>query len=234
MRSVGFKAILTFHVLLGVAVILGIASAVGTIGRLPLRDFRAIALVASSVTFVFIYAIVAYRAFLKVSPLHDGEVAEGSQQEFVYHVHLLFDLLVFSPVLGSRAIPVPWLRLIYLGLGARLGANTYTSGIICDPVFVTVGHDSILGQDSLIVPHALEGRRLAHFPIRIGSNVTVGAHAVVLSGVTVGDDAIIATGAVVTKGTRIEAGEVWGGVPAKRLRECDPLQATAPASTGAL
>jgi len=36
--------------------------------------------------------------------------------------------------------------------------------------------------------------------------------------VTIGDDAIVSSGAVVTKGTRIPAGEVWGGVPARRLR----------------
>jgi acetyltransferase-like isoleucine patch superfamily enzyme len=41
---------------------------------------------------------------------------------------------------------------------------------------------------------------------------------VVLSGVTIGDNAIVATGAIVSKNSRIGANEVWGGVPAKRLR----------------
>ncbi len=67
----------------------------------------------------------------------------------------------------------------------------------------------------------IEGSRLAHYPVRIGNNVTIGAHAVVLSDVTIGDDAIVATGAVVKKGTRIGPGEVWGGVPATLLDRSD-------------
>ena len=63
----------------------------------------------------------------------------------------------------------------------------------------------------------IENEKLAHYPVRIGNNVTVGAHSVVLAGVTIGDGALVATGAVVKKGTRIGAGEVWGGVPAKLL-----------------
>ena len=108
---------------------------------------------------------------------------------------------------------------MYLALGARMGRNSYTAGIICDPIFVDVGDNTILGQDSILVPHQLEGDRLGHRRIRIGSNVTVGVKAVVLSGVTIGDGAIVATGAAVRKGTEIAAGEVWGGVPAKRIRE---------------
>ena len=218
MRRIGPAAILTFHLLAGIAITLGIASGVWTVGSLPLGEFRSIGVVAASAVFVLVYAVFVYRAFLRAVPLREGEIHERSRQEFAYHVHLFFDLLLFSPVLGSRVVPVPLLRLIYLGLGARLGPNTYTSGIICDPIFVTVGSDTILGQDSLIVPHALEGQRLGHYPIRIGNHVTIGAHAVVLSGVTIGDGAIVATGAVVTKGTTIGPGETWGGVPAKLIK----------------
>jgi acetyltransferase-like isoleucine patch superfamily enzyme len=39
-----------------------------------------------------------------------------------------------------------------------------------------------------------------------------------MSGVVIGDGAIVSAGAVVTKGCRIGAGEVWGGVPAKLLQ----------------
>ena len=52
-------------------------------------------------------------------------------------------------------------------------------------------------------------------PIVIGNDVWVGYGSVILAGVTVGDGAVIAAGAVVTKS--IPAGEVWGGVPAKRI-----------------
>jgi acetyltransferase-like isoleucine patch superfamily enzyme len=82
---------------------------------------------------------------------------------------------------------------------------------------VEIGSNCIVGQFALLVPHVIEGRRLAHYPIRIGNNVTIGAHAVVLSDVTIGNNAIVATGAIVRKGTRIADGEIWGGVPARAL-----------------
>jgi acetyltransferase-like isoleucine patch superfamily enzyme len=141
----------------------------------------------------------------------------GSQQEFIYHVYILFYLILFYPIMRSGFMPAPFMRGFYLALGTRLGTNTYSQGIIHDPPFVEIGANSVVGQYALLVPHVIEGSRLAHYPIRIGNNVTVGAHAVVLADVVIGDSAIVATGAIVTKGTRIAAGERWGGVPARRL-----------------
>ena len=115
-------------------------------------------------------------------------------------------------------MPTPMMRLFYLAIGTNLGKNTYSQGIIHDTPFIEVGNNCTIGQYALLIPHIIEGNRLAHFPIKIGDHVTVGAHAVVLAGVVIEDHAIVATGAVVSKGTRIETGEVWGGVPARRLK----------------
>lgn len=54
-------------------------------------------------------------------------------------------------------------------------------------------------------------------PIHIGSDVWIGAHCVILPGVTIGDGAVIAAGSVVNKD--VAPFEVWGGVPAKKLKE---------------
>jgi len=51
----------------------------------------------------------------------------------------------------------------------------------------------------------------------IGRDVWIGCHVVVLPGVTIGDHAVVAAGAVVTKS--IPSGEMWGGVPAKKIGE---------------
>lgn len=52
--------------------------------------------------------------------------------------------------------------------------------------------------------------------IRIGDNVWIGFGAQIMSGVSVGSNSIIAAGAVVTK--NVPSYEVWGGIPARRLR----------------
>lgn len=53
-------------------------------------------------------------------------------------------------------------------------------------------------------------------PILIGNNVFIGANAIVLKGVSIGDNVIIGAGSVVVKD--IPQGEIWGGNPAKFIR----------------
>jgi len=53
-------------------------------------------------------------------------------------------------------------------------------------------------------------------PVRIGSDVWIGCNVVIMPGVTINDGAVIGAGSVVTK--NIPAFEVWGGVPAKKLK----------------
>ena len=184
---------------------------------LPLGEYRAIAKVAGFVILLYAWALALFRLFITWFPLPVGEIAEGSRGEFVYHVYLLFFLILFYPVIRSGFVPVPLMRLFYQALGAKLGANTYSSGLLLDPPFVELGSNCIVGQYALIVPHVIEGSKLAHYPIKVGDNVTIGAGATVLSGTTIGDDAIVSTGAVVAKGTVIGEGEIWGGVPAKLI-----------------
>jgi len=74
------------------------------------------------------------------------------------------------------------------------------------------------------------------FPTNIGDNVSIGHNAVVHGctihdnvligmGAIVMDDAvvesnsIIAAGAVVTQGSHVKAGELWAGVPAKKIKD---------------
>jgi acetyltransferase-like isoleucine patch superfamily enzyme len=54
-------------------------------------------------------------------------------------------------------------------------------------------------------------------PIRIGNDVWIGAHAVILAGSTICDGAIVAAGAVVRG--YVGPGSIYGGVPARKLGE---------------
>lgn len=218
MRKIRIHEILTFLGLLLIILCLGISSAWLLFGCLPLGDFRGIVLVFTALLCVYLYAFAIHRIFLAAFPIPSGEIARGSREEFSYHVYLLFYLILFYPILRSGFMPVPLMRLVYQVLGAKLGENTYSSGIILDPKFVSMGDHCLVGQYALLVPHVIEGEKLAHYAIEIGNHVTIGAHAVVLAGVKISDRAIVATGAIVTKGTVIGADEVWGGVPAKRLK----------------
>ena len=217
MRKITLSSIMVFLVLSSLSLGLGIYTAKRLFEWVSVGDFYSVALTVTAIIFIYSYAILAYRGFLHFLPLREGEIGEGSQQEFVYQIHLLFHLIFFYPIIRNGFIPVPLMRMFYIALGARLGKNTYSSGIIYDSLFIHIGANCIIGEGSLLTPHAIEARKLAHYPIKIGNAVTIGAHAVVLGDVTIEDAAIVAAGAVIQKGTRINKGEIWGGVPAHRL-----------------
>jgi carbonic anhydrase/acetyltransferase-like protein (isoleucine patch superfamily) len=49
----------------------------------------------------------------------------------------------------------------------------------------------------------------------------VGVNVVIMSGVRIEEDAVIAAGAVVPPNTVILTGELWGGVPARKIKGPD-------------
>ena len=53
----------------------------------------------------------------------------------------------------------------------------------------------------------------------IKDNVLVGMGAIVMDDCVVESHSIIAAGAVLTKGTHVKSGELWAGIPAKKIKE---------------
>ena len=224
MRKITTGQILTFFALLAIAVALGILTTRLFLGSIPLGDFRGVTLVAAAILFVYLYAFLVYRLFLYFLPLREGEIAEGSRDEFAAQVDTLFYLILFYPLIRTHFLPVPLLRLVYQALGTSFGSNSYSAGAILDPPLTHIGSNSIIGHDAVLFSHAIEGRKFSLGAIRIGDNVTIGAKAIIMSDVAIGDGAIVSAGAVVTKGTCIGAGEIWGGMPAKLLKSPAPAE----------
>lgn len=217
MRKMKLNRILIFFTLILIVIGFATSLTIFGLGSLPLGDFRGVIMFVGWWLFFYGFSILIFRLFQAWFPLHSGEVAEDSRDEFIYHVYLLFYLLIFNPIMFCGLVPVPLMRFFYQGLGTKMGENSFSVGIILDPQFVTLGSNTIIGNGALLIPHIIEGTQLAHHPIVIGNNVTIGARSVVLCDVTIGDGATVAVGAVVTKGSRIESGETWAGVPARRI-----------------
>jgi gamma-carbonic anhydrase len=53
----------------------------------------------------------------------------------------------------------------------------------------------------------------------IHDNVLIGIGAIILDDVVIESNSVIAAGAVVLPGTRVEANSIYGGVPAKKMKE---------------
>lgn len=77
-----------------------------------------------------------------------------------------------------------------------------------------VDHDHGFSRRDVPIAEQMDG---AEAEILIEEDVWIGVNAVVLKGVTIGRGAIIAAGSVVTK--PVGAFEIWGGVPARKLRD---------------
>lgn len=214
MRKITAPQIMVFSLLSAAILTLGVATAWYSLRTAPLGDFRAVAILAVAIGLVYAYAIVVYRAILTWMPLPHGAVPPGSRAEFVAQLYILFYLMYFNALIRTHIVPIPLLRLLYAALGARLGPNSYSAGVMLDPPLTTIGSNTILGHDALVFAHVIEGGRFEFHPVTIGSDVTVGGNSVIMPGAEIGNGAIVSIGAVVTKGTRIATGEIWAGVPA--------------------
>ncbi|MBX3456670.1 gamma carbonic anhydrase family protein [Ferrovibrio sp.] len=138
-----------------------------------------------------------------------------------------------QPVIAPDAFIAPNATVIgdvEIGAGASIWFNTVLRG---DVHFIRIGARTNI-QDGSVV-HVTTGR----FPTIVGDDVLVG-HMVLLHGCTVEsnsfvgmgaivmDEAVIesrgmlAAGALLTPGKRVRSGQLWGGRPAKFLRDLTP------------
>lgn len=217
MRKINAAQAATFGLLFTAILVLAVGTSWLFLGSMALGGYQEVATVFCAVTLIYLYAFVVYRVFLRFMPLQLGELPPGSRAEFAAQVNILFYLMIFNSLVRTHFVPVPIMRLVYLALGAKLGRDTYSAGALLDPPLTFIGNDCIVGHDAVIFAHVIEGGRFELFTVRIGNGVTIGGHAAVMPDVEIGDGAIVSVGAVVTKGTRIGAGEIWGGVPARRI-----------------
>ena len=112
--------------------------------------------------------------------------------------------------------------LVGLLFGARVGRNTAMGGMLVDPPLITIGDYAILGLDSAIVAHAITSGTIILKEVKVGRSATIGVHAVVMPGADIGDGAVVTAGSVVTMNTRIPPNELWGGIPARKIKDLTP------------
>jgi maltose O-acetyltransferase len=93
------------------------------------------------------------------------------------------------------------------------GAISIGDHVMIGPNVVIASSNHVI--DDLSKPMAEINHRLE--PINIGSDVWIGASAVIVGGVTIGNGAVIAAGSVVT--SNIDDFKVAGGVPAKIIKD---------------
>ncbi|KAL0379270.1 UNVERIFIED_CONTAM: Gamma carbonic anhydrase 1, mitochondrial [Sesamum radiatum] len=156
-------------------------------------------------------------------------------QEQLSRHRTLMNVFDKVPVVDKDAFVAPSASIlgdVHVGRGSSIWYGCVLRG---DVNSINIGSGTNIQDNSLVhvAKSNLSGKVL---PILIGDNVTVG-HSAVLHGCTVEDEsfvgmgatlldgvvvekhAMVAAGALVRQNTRIPAGEVWGGNPARFLRK---------------
>lgn len=224
MQKISGKSIFTFSNILTLCIVLSLTAATAVFNYLKsnsyISDFAAIFSLLFFMIFLVGFTIISLRIWTSFFYIQGHSHKKNMNLFHIYQMHYL----ILGPVLRSYLVPVPMTGLLYRLLGARIGENSYTAGVIYDAHLVKIGENCILGENTLLTPHQMEGSTLSFLPIEIGSNVTIGAHSVILADVKIADGAIIAAGSVVKKGTRISKNEIWGGVPAKLISKNNLIQ----------
>jgi non-ribosomal peptide synthetase-like protein len=114
----------------------------------------------------------------------------------------------------------PFQNFFYRVMGAKVGkgVNVNTSGL-ADLELLEIGDHVTVGGGVALICHASERGLIRLAPTKLGNNVSIGIGSVIMPDVEMGDRVTIAPMSFVPKGSRIPSGALWGGNPAKDLRQ---------------
>ena len=121
--------------------------------------------------------------------------------------------------------PTPFNLLFYRMMGMKIGKGTQINSThISDPAMIELGKKVTIGGSAVIVAHYGQAGYLVIASVKIGDGATIGLRATIMGDVEIGANAKILPNSVVLPKTRVPAGEVWGGVPAKKIDPKDLIQ----------
>lgn len=137
---------------------------------------------------------IAEDAFIAENAVVIGDVEIGEQSSIWYGVVLRGDV-----------------ERIRIGKRSNVQDGTVVH-VTADKFGTHIGDDVLIGHNAVIHGCTLE------------DGAFVGMGAIVLDGAVVEGGAMVAAGALVTPGKRVKSGELWGGNPAKKMRDLTPEQ----------
>lgn len=123
----------------------------------------------------------------------------------------------------------PWFRLknwclrrtgMRVGQGVCLGYGAQPDVLF--PQDITLEDDVTVGYNTTVLCHGYLRDRYERGPVVVREGAAVGADCTILAGVTIGAGAVVAARSLVNR--HVPAGELWGGVPARRLGSADDLR----------
>lgn len=186
------------------------------------RAFGAYHVLSDLFLFSLIYLLVSalcLRTIYLVLP-----IAEGGYDMDTREVRTLKVIISINEMGGTvflPFIPIFFKPLFFKLFGARVGRQAAVAGKLVEPWLIELDEHSFVGGDSVIAAHAMTFNKVLLKRIKIGRRATVGVGSVVMPGVVVGENSVVAPGSVVKMDTIIPPNEMWGGVPAKKIKDLE-------------
>lgn len=116
--------------------------------------------------------------------------------------------------------PLCWL------MGPIFGPRTRSVGVtdplVMDPHWVEIGRNVIIGYGAIISGHTQGRDDITIKKTVIGDDVLIGGNAVIYHGCRIGNGAVIMGSALLRPETIVGENEVWGGIPAKKIKSLPP------------
>ena len=128
-----------------------------------------------------------------------------------------------------RRTPARWIilfpfpaYLFYKIAGAKIDVSAFqsSSDSIPDLYMVTIGKNTLLGWNCSIFGHFSPNSATTFLgKVEIGDDVLIGENATVWPNVKIGNGSIVQNKSVVRPGTIIPPNEIWGGIPARKIKD---------------
>lgn len=185
---------------------------------LPRYLVSGLALAASFFVFGFALLLVVpvYNFVLptRVKPFKGGYYTIHAVPWALHNVLFYLVRYTFLPFVTLTPIGIWFLKSMGMSIGRHAFVNTE---LISDPRLITLGDDVTLGGSVRIFAHYGGGGNLVIAPVVIDDRATVGIGVTIMGDVHIGRGAVVLPHSALLPGSRVGAGETWGGVPARPI-----------------
>jgi acetyltransferase-like isoleucine patch superfamily enzyme len=150
----------------------------------------------------------------RITPFKGGYYSLYAVPWFLHNGLFYLVRYTFLPFVTLTPFGIWFLKAMGMKIGRHAFVNTE---YISDPQLLTLGEDAALGGSVRIFAHYGGGGNFVVAPVVIERRATIGLGATVMGDVKVGEGATVLPHSVLLPGSRVGAGETWGGVPARRI-----------------
>ncbi|MDE2434799.1 MAG: amino acid adenylation domain-containing protein [Sphingomonadales bacterium] len=146
---------------------------------------------------------------------------------YFYRVWLVQRMLSLVHLKWMQNSPI--LPLYLRALGARVGKDVLISDFDAGAIdLISFGDHVATGSKVVFANARITGAWMEIESIEIGRDAAIGSSCTIEGGTTIGEGAELADLAALAAGTRVPAGEVWDGSPAKKTGLADPAALSTP------